>query len=152
MGVLLLWATGVCAGQTAEKLTQYGITWTFDKPSLVGQYANGDWWVVGPVTIRNVMLVPPAPSGSGRNGSVVNPPAGSKQGYDDRIAGFDPSLRAAFPLLLRPEQSLVSAASLEKVGDRTPDTVPGQGARGPLRTAAVLTCVKEPPPAGTASL
>ena len=82
-----------------------------------------------------------------RHGSVVNPPAGDRQGYDERIAGFDASLRAAFPLTLEPGESLVSTASVEKIGDKTPETVRGQYCRGPLRTAVVLTCLKEAPPA-----
>lgn len=125
-----------------SEISQYGITWTLERPAPSGRYVTGDWWVVGPVTVK---AVAPAPL-PGRHGSVVDPPAGEKQGYDDRCAGYDPSLRAVFPLILRPGQSLVTAASLEKVGDRTPDTVPGQYARGPLRTAAVLTCVANPPP------
>jgi len=124
-------------------LTQYGITWAFAEKARVGRYVTGDWWVVGPVVVKGVT---PAPS-EGRNGSVVNPPAGKRQGYDDRIAGYDASLRAAFPLTLKPGQSLVTTASVEKVGEKTPDTVPGQYCRGPLRTAAVLTCVAEPPAA-----
>ncbi len=124
------------------RIEQYGIAWFFDREAEVGRYITGDWWVVGPIT---VVSVTPAPA-EGRNGSVVNPPAGSTQGYDDRMQGFNALLRASFPLHLNPGQSLVSVASLEKVGDRTPETVPGQHARGPLRTAAVLTCVETPPP------
>jgi hypothetical protein len=129
-------------GERAE-VSQYGITWTFEKPARVGQYVTGDWWVAGPATVKAVI---PAPA-AGRHGSIINPPAGDKQGYDDRCAGFDASLRAGFPLALEPGQSLVTAASLEKIGDRTPHTVPDQDARGPLRTAAVLTCVEKPPAA-----
>src|SRR4051812_40150189 len=33
---------------TASSLTQYGITWTFDKAYTYGSYATGDYWVVGP--------------------------------------------------------------------------------------------------------
>ena len=151
MCALLLCAGGAMAatdagdGDTASMagVTQYGITWTFAEPALVGQFVTGDYYVVGPVT---VVSVSPAPA-PGRNGSVVNPPAGKRQGYDERISGYDASLGASFPLGLKPGQSLVSTASLEEVGDRTPDTVPGQYARGPLRTAVVLTCVAEPPPA-----
>jgi hypothetical protein len=131
------------APEDRAEISQHGITWTFEKPSRTGRYVTGDWWVAGPVTVK---AVAPAPE-AGRNGSVVDPPAGDKQGYDDRCSGFDASLRAAVPLVLKPGQSLVTTASLAKVGDRTPDTVPGQGARGPLRTAAVLTCVASPPPA-----
>ena len=137
----MLAAASARAGQS--RVEQYGITWTFDRQAEVGRYITGDWWVVGPVT---VVSVSPAPA-PGRNGSVVDPPAGHRQGYDDRIAGYDPGLRAEFPLTLNPGQSLVSTHSVEKIGERPPDTVSPQYCRGPLRTAVVLTCVTEPPPA-----
>jgi hypothetical protein len=141
-GLALAGAASAQAGE-APSVTQYAITWVFDKPHTVGQFVTGDWWVVGPVTVRSVE---PAPE-SGRSGSVVNPAAGRKQGYDDRIAGFDAGLRAELPLELKPGQSLVSTHSLAKVGDRTAETVAGQYARGPLRTAVVLTCLAKAPPA-----
>lgn len=145
--IACLGLTGVSSFAAVEsdergQVAQYGIVWTPAQPARVGRYVTGDWWVVGPVTVTGVT---PAPR-DGRNGSVVNPSAGKKQGYDDRIAGYDASLRAAFPLRLEPGQSLVSTASVETVGDRTPETVRGQYCRGPLRTAAVLTCVSAPPP------
>mgnify|MGYP005833998549 CR=1 FL=1 len=137
------WA-GTPGGTSREAaVSQHGITWTFAGPARVGRYVTGDWWAAGPVVVK---AVTPAPA-DGRNGSVVNPPAGRRQGYDDRMNGYDASLRAAFPLELKPGQSLVTTASVEKVGEKTPETVPGQYCRGPLRTAAVLTCVAEPPPA-----
>jgi hypothetical protein len=37
-----------------ESVSQYGITWTFDKPARVGQFINGDWYVVGDVTIKMI--------------------------------------------------------------------------------------------------
>ena len=82
--------------RTARSVGQYGITWTFDAPARVGKFVTGDWWVVGAVTVRSVE---PAPS-PGRSGSVVNPPAGKKQGYDGRISGYDAALRAKWPLKL----------------------------------------------------
>ena len=130
-------------GEVRGEIAQYGITWRFERPARVGRYVTGDWWVVGAVTVKSVT---PA-ARPGRNGSVVNPAAGKRQGYDDRVHGYDASLRAAFPLGLKPGQSLVSTASVEKVGQRTPDTVAGQYCRGPLRTAAVVTSVDRPPPA-----
>lgn len=133
----------VARGETVRELSQYGITWTFAQPVQAGRFITGDWWVVGPVTVTQVS---PAPA-PGRNGSVVDPPAGDKQGYDNRASGFDASLTIAFPRELKPGQALVSTASVEKVGEKTPDTVGGQGLRGPLRTAVALTCVAEPPPA-----
>ena len=37
-----------------ESVSQYGITWTFEKPARVGQFVNGDWYVVGPVTVTAI--------------------------------------------------------------------------------------------------
>src|SRR5438270_6090871 len=34
-----------------KSLSQYGMTWIFDQPTRAGQFVNGDWYVVGPVTI-----------------------------------------------------------------------------------------------------
>ncbi len=39
-------------------VSQWGITWTFDRPARVGQFINGDFYVVGPVT---VVKLNPAP-------------------------------------------------------------------------------------------
>jgi hypothetical protein len=41
-----------------ESISEYGITWTFEKPARSGQFVNGDWYVVGPVT---VVKIDPAP-------------------------------------------------------------------------------------------
>ncbi len=135
--------SGEAADETRDTVTQYGVTWTFANSVPAGRFITGDWWVVGPVTVESVTPTPTAE----RHGSAVNPPAGSTQGYDARISGFDPSLRARFPLQLEPGQSLVSTASVDRIGVKTPETVRRQYCRGPLRTAVVLTCLKEPPPA-----
>ena len=37
-----------------ESVSQYGITWTFEQPARAGQFVNGDWYVVGPVTIKTI--------------------------------------------------------------------------------------------------
>ena len=36
------------AAAEASSVTQYGITWTFDKAYPVGQFVTGDWWVGRP--------------------------------------------------------------------------------------------------------
>ena len=46
-----------------DQVSQFGITWTFDKKVPVGQFVNGDYYVVGPVT---VVKIDPAPA-NGRN-------------------------------------------------------------------------------------
>jgi hypothetical protein len=97
-------------------ISQYGVTWTFDRSVVAGRFVTGDWWVVGPVTVRSVSPTPTAD----RHGSVVNPSAGDRQGYDRRMAHFDPALRATFPVVLQPGDALVSVASVEKSASRRP--------------------------------
>ncbi len=140
---LMLATTPPALAETRDSITKYGITWTFAEPVQAGRFVTGDWWVVGPVTIGSVTPTPTVD----RHGSVVNPPAGDRQGYDARISGFDASLRAQFPLALKPGQSLVSTASADAIGEKTPDTVRHQYCRGPLRTAVVLTCLDKAPAA-----
>jgi len=120
LGAMLLVGSGMLANTWAEEarsITQYGITWTFDKPCKVGKFVTGDYWVVGPVTVVKVDPSPgPAPENATatsqkskygttaivddkqmRNGSmmVLGPDSlhDSKwdgftyQGYDSRVAG-----------------------------------------------------------------
>ncbi len=125
-----------------DSVSQYGITWSFEKPARVGQFVNGDYYVVGPVTIASVT---PAPSGEGeafRNGSMLNPPVDTTSAYDGRIADFTPELAARFPLPIKPGDSLVSAISLEeRQRNQIIPCVPDGPESAWLRTAAVLTCL-----------
>ena len=50
---LLLPAERVVADTTGQ-ISQFGITWTFAQPVTYGQFANGDYWVVGPVQIASI--------------------------------------------------------------------------------------------------
>jgi hypothetical protein len=132
----------------ASALERFGITWTFDRAYPIGRYAQGDWWVAGPVRITGID--PPSERGArARNGAMVNPEPGSAaQGYDSAMYGRRAEGRyrdalnvalgvsAASPLELPPGSSLVSTVS-----DREP------GAEPQLRTSAVLTVVDAPPPA-----
>ena len=138
-----------------QQISQFGITWTFDRDYQVGRFANGDYWVVGPVTI--VGINPPSTKISGRtiNGSMVNPSPkrGIVQGYDSAMYGkygphYDPRLNVARPndqdlsssnpLVLKPNSSLVSTISITKPGNRPQ-----------LKTAAILTVLNEPVPQGS---
>jgi hypothetical protein len=71
-------------------IKRFNITWNF-KERPCGQYANGDWWVVGPVTITSIS---PASTklASGRviNGSMINPNSAQfpQHGFDSHFAGF----------------------------------------------------------------
>jgi hypothetical protein len=155
----------------AQSVTQYGITWTFDKPYAVGQFVTGDYWVIGPV---NVVSVSPAPGPEAdgattgvvksrygatgmtadpkmRNGSMIVLTTGTKQGYDSRLINYDPTLSVTYPCALPVNQSLISTISNETF------PVPvllsalmwkseAQGALA-LKAAAVLTCLDKAPPA-----
>jgi hypothetical protein len=135
-----------------NRISQFGITWTFDKDYTVGQFANGDYWVVGPVVI--IRIQPDSIELNGRtiNGSMINPSPrlGRTQGYDSAAYGryarpedFDPTLNVARPnkkdlsqnnpLVLRPDCSLVSTES----------TLQANGS-AKLKTAAVLTVLESP--------
>jgi hypothetical protein len=135
-----------------DQISQFGITWTFDQEYEFGQFANGDYWVAGPVTI--IAISPPSTDVAGRviNGSMVNPSPqdGATQGYDSSMYGqygpyYDAAinaarpnnqdLSAANPLVLPAGSSLVSAISL-----------PEAGARPQLQTAAVLTVLSAAAP------
>jgi hypothetical protein len=120
----------------ATSITQYGITWTFDKAYETGQFESGDPWVVGPVTITNVS---PEPTGT-RNGSCLDPQP-NKQGYDDRGGEFAPDDQVSFPATLTPDQSLVSSISKPE-GAEIKNV-------GCLDAQAVLTVVAAPQPPGT---
>jgi hypothetical protein len=152
-----------------ESVSQYGITWTFERPARVGQFINGDWYVVGPVTIQ--AITPRPLYGSEipeaeldhmdkdrpveqrvRNGFMLNPPARMKVAYDSGVRNwFDPSLIQKLPVAMKPGDSLVSTMSMPK-GLVLHAQLRNKIERGvedssPIRTAAVLTCVGAPQPA-----
>ena len=163
----------LASAQAAEsdKISQYGITWTFAKAHQVGQFVTGDWWVVGPVQVISVSPGPgPAAKdaagttvksrygatgmqedGRMRNGSMIVERSDGKQGYDSRLVNFGPELSVVFPLDLKPGVSLISTISHE--GEAYPvllkDIMWRSEASGAaaLRTGAVLTCLDQAPPA-----
>ncbi len=180
----LLLPTATRGAETASSVSQFGITWTFAKDYKCGRFANGDWWVVGPVKI--VSINPPSRAIMGvttnagfapgrgpgsrlrvMNGSMINPSPADKtkkyghnvaQGYDSDMNQWHPNpklgrrypkgsayknaLNVALnvskskPLIVLPGSSLVSSISL-----------PG-GGRPQLKTAAILTVLEKPAPAG----
>jgi hypothetical protein len=120
--------------QTADQVVQYGVTWSFDQLYPVGQYANGDYWVVGPVTVT---AIAPAFDGA-HHGWEVNPSGSVAQGFDERVADFDTTRVPSLPFVAEAGESIVKAISLEPLTDTE--------CRPCLQTAAVLTVVGEIPP------
>lgn len=156
--LLLLVAGGIRAAddpgpaklETVKSITQYGITWTFDKEVQAGRFVTGDYFVIGPVT---VVKIDPAPVGEGeafRNGSMLNPPTNTDQAYDGRIRGFKPNLVAKAPLTLKPNDSLLSSISVEE-RNKLQNAILANPSKAteesPIRTIAILTCLAAPPPA-----
>ncbi len=152
-----------------NEISQYGITWTFDKPAKTGQFITGDWWVVGPVRIVTITPSPGPVTNDDtfitrnhwgdtsleidttmRNGSMIILRAGKTQGYDSRNASYNSTNSIKLPLDLIPNRSLISSISN--------DTLPVDNfcknimwdsekmSRVTLKTASVLTCLEEVPP------
>ena len=133
-------------GSLKTSISQFGITWTFDKPYTVGQFANGDWWVVGPVKI---VRIDPASATSGRvmNGSMINPDPklDTDQGYDSAMShcrykanlNVAAGVSSARPLTVAPNSSLVSTRSLAEAKQRSQ-----------IKGASVLTVLPTEAPAG----
>ena len=104
-------ASGV---REAATISQFGITWTFDKEYPCGQFANGDWWVVGPVVVTEI-----SPGlADGRNGSMANPIPAHEQGYDSRAWNYNPGLSVQTPFEMDVNVSLVSTISNPDTGDQ----------------------------------
>jgi len=151
-----------------QSVSQYGITWTFDRPAHVGQFVNGDYYVVGPVTVK--ALDPEPIYGEDipeielarrdldqevehrvRNGFMLNPPARTEVAYDSAVRNyFRPELIQKLPVQMVPGDSLVSTismpAGLVLQAQLRNKIQRGAGDSSPIRTAAVLTCVGEPQP------
>lgn len=135
--------------QAATSVSQYGITWNFNADETVGQYANGDWWVVGPVTITSITPNSVTSGGWTNNGTEVNPTSAQTQGFDSspkEHSSVAPSWNAA--LNKNPNftgQSLtLSAGSVVSSISR-----PRASGRPQLATLAILTVVNSAPAANS---
>ena len=155
----------------ATSVSQYGITWTFDKDYPTGQFCTGDYWVVGPVRIIGITnnlhtsSFKPQP---GDDGSMVNPGTDEHQGYCPKLTYarmYQENLNASLvggkpisagnPLVLKVNSSLVSMVSwlYNSETDGEPGMPKFEGnakAPGPCtRTGAVLTVLSAAPPPGS---
>ena len=171
VGAVMLLTCGVAWAERRESVSQYGITWTFDRPVECGRFVTGDWWVVGPVTVTGVTPAPgPADAGQTvevptnqfgdaahqddrrmRNGMMVVLEITHRQGYDSRGRDYDAAGSLSLPYRLEPNRSLISTISHDAVPNPSltekliwPSE---QKVRAVLKTAAVLTCLAEGAPA-----
>ena len=137
---------------TASSITKDGITWTFSRAVSVGQFVNGDYYVVGPVTVT---AISPAPTTSApyENGSVLNlPTANSKSGFDSRLNDgtdeswwFDATLRSYPPISLKPGDALVSSISLAQIHSVPEVMRASDMSASPVASVSVLTVLSAAP-------
>lgn len=136
--------------QTAQILTvsdsvsSYEITWKFTVPVQTGQFVNGEYYVVGPVTVQSIN---PAPANH-RNGSVLNLPINQgKSGFDNRVSSnrYDSTMRAVPPIALKPGDALISSISVDSVGKTYRWLREGEEKTiSPVKSVSVLTCLAAP--------
>lgn len=137
---------------TASSITKDGIIWTFSQAVPVGQFVNGDYYVVGPVTITAINP-PPTTSSPYENGSVVDlPTANGKSGFDSRLNDgtdeswwFDATLRSYPPITLKPGDSLVSSISLATIHSVPEVMRASDMSASPVASDSVLTVLAAAP-------
>lgn len=146
---------GGSSGQTPPpsgeyQISQFGITWNFDRAYPSGQFANGDYWVVGPVTITGISPASTLSGGRTIHGSMINPSPRNEnvQGYDSAMYAntYDAALNVARPdsrdlsadnpLVVPVHSSLVSTISIAEAEHRPQ-----------LQSAAILTVLPAAPEA-----
>jgi hypothetical protein len=129
--------TGGGGGTTCSSVTQYGITWTFNKAVPCGTFANGDSWVSPASGDSTVTVTAMSPTfASNQNGAMVNPVCSKdplcKQGFDDRLDAWDSTKNITLPYVASPGASIVKT-------DAYTGSTCGLPVTPCLDTAAVLT-------------
>jgi hypothetical protein len=126
----------------ANSISHRGITWTFAADHPSGTFANGEPWVVGPLTITNIDPNPSQSTLGTQHGSMINPVPKTDFGFDSSPKiyplKYDPAKNVAlsFPFALNPGDVLVSARSRGEYPTW-------------LQTICALTVLGQAPPAGS---
>jgi hypothetical protein len=118
----------------------------------VGQFVNGDYYVVGPVTV-SAISPQPTTSSPYLNGSVKNlPTSNGKSGFDSRLNDgtdeswwFDASLRSYPPIVLNPGDALVSSISLATIHSVPEVMRASDMSASPVASVSILTVVASAP-------
>jgi len=134
----------VIPASAATSVSHYGITWTFSADRPTGTFANGEPWVIGPVTITNINPNPTQSVNGVQHGSMINPIPNTAFGFDSHpfissTVTYQASKNVAlsFPINLQVNDVLVSANC--------------EGGTYPtfLKTICALTVLGSAPPAGS---
>ena len=143
LGVILCFCCHESFAQS-QSASRSCITWTFASAHQIGEFANGDPWVVGPITITGISPASTTIDGRTVHGTMLNPIPGNgvSQGFDSSMdgSGYIESLNVAqqLPLTVSPGSSLVSTISN-----------PEPGRRPQLDHAAILTVLDSIPSPGS---
>ena len=157
---LLFWLTSLAlcilpeSQNAATNVAVRDVTFFFSADHTVGQYANGDWWVLGPVNITHITPESTNANGWWQHGTQLNATAGTgPQGFDSSmteggqgpgyssILNVDPG-HTTEPLAVQ-EGTIIKAISLP-----TRPSTRGAGRRPQLKGMEYLTVVATLPPTG----
>ena len=130
----------------SASIYQFGITWSFKQNYRIGRFANGDYWVVKPVTIVGISPTSANEGGRIRHGSMINPsPRNGSQGYDSSMPynDYEANLNVAFNVSSNAPLTLSNACSLVST-----ESVASGGKAPQINTAAVLTVLDAAAPQG----
>lgn len=160
--LLLLSLPSLALGATS--ITQHGITWTFDQNYTTGQFANGDYYVVGTgsgVVITGVSntfhsgtdLSTVDHDGTDIDCDWTSSDTGPLQGLDDDAyvtssAPYDSNLNVNhnLPYTVTGDKSVMSAISWLPTDPDTPYSAEYDRTRPKLKRIAVLTVLDSVPP------
>lgn len=113
-------------------VTQHNITWYFDHEYEVGRFVNGEYFVIGPVTI--IRIEPDFESG--QNGWEVNPTVKASQGFSVDGPGYNVNEMPRLPYVASYDQSIVKV-------------IGGISGESHILEAEVLTVLMKKPPSGS---
>lgn len=152
IGLLLF---SVCLlSASALEIIHRDVTWTIKGDPVHGTYANGDPWVVGPVTITGISPESSDSNGWWQHGTQVNADVGTgPQGFDSSIpeGGQGPGYNAKLnvdPGHTGSSLVLNEGTVIKAISRSTRPSVRGAGSRPQLLGMEYLTVVTEAPPVG----
>jgi hypothetical protein len=104
---------------TTKTISQFGVTFELDSAVEYGTYANGDYWVMAPITVTNMTPAWGAISG---NGWEINPKYQFEQGFYDGSPAFNytSALRVAMPFTIATNCTLVKTIGTGTSGTSVP--------------------------------
>ena len=134
--------------RAAQSVSHYGITWTFSADRPTGKFANGEPWVIGPVTITAIQKPSVPVDSTPVGGAMINPIPNRVQGYCPRYTNagdrsvYDASLDVSlkYPFDLATGDALVTARALN-TGEA--------GGNNYVDTICILTVIAAAPPEGS---